>query len=330
VSRQTVRNKAMRVEELAYVPARAAETPEELHIFADEDHVPMQDGKSRNVNLVTVSEGLRRVCKGRNELIGPMHVQGFRVRPEDHWQYVSALCEAKYDMARVRRVCIHGDGASWIKCGAEYFADAIHVLDMYHLNKYMKKLTAGAVCEGSHDVLWGAIKDDDATKFAAAVDGLVKEMDLRGAEGVFTKKTKSVREAGEYIRSNWDAIQRRMDKSMQGSCTEPMISHVLSERLSRNPMGWSEDGLAQMAMIRVFTKNGGAVRERHIMQSPRIKDRKAPRSIERYREIVERQGKELLSRKRDWSIFENTLYPMGLVTGTKRAYDSLSKMRNVI
>jgi hypothetical protein len=95
-------------------------------------------------------------------------------------------------------------------------------------------------------------------------------------------------------------------------------------------MGWSEKGLAQMAMIRVYTKNGGKIEEQDILQTPRLKDEKAPRDIGRYREIVERQGKELLSKKRDWSIFEKTSYAMGLVTGTKRAYDSLSKMRTVI
>jgi hypothetical protein len=330
VSRQTVRNKVMRTGELAYMPERASETPEELHLFADEDHVSMQDGKNRNVNLVTLSEGSRKVCKGRNELINAIHVQGYKVKPEEHWGYVSALCEEKYDMPKVKHVYIHGDGASWIKGGAEYFSDAVHVLDKYHLNKYMKKLTRGAVCEEYSDVLWAAINDDDREKFGAIIREIAAEMERRGTEGVLTKKIVSVLDASEYIQSNWEAIQRRLDKNMQGSCTEPMISHVLSERLSRNPMGWSEDGLAQMTMIRVYVKNGGKVEEKDILQNPRLEDKKAPREINRYKEIVERRGKELLSKKRDWSIFENTSYSMGLVTGTKRAYDSLSKMRNVI
>jgi hypothetical protein len=330
VSRQTVRNKLMRTGEIAFVPGRAPETPEELHLFADEDHVAMQDGKSQNVNLITISEGSRKVCNGRNELIGAIHVQGYKIKPEEHWRYVSALCEDKYDMSKVRHVYIHGDGASWIKCGTEHFTDAVHVLDKYHLNKYMKKLTRGAVCEEFRDGLWKAIKEDDRKKFGAIVDGMAGKMEKMNAEGVLAKKAASVKDAGAYIESNWEAIQRRLDKDMQGSCTEPMISHVLSERLSRNPMGWSEDGLAQIAMVRVYAKNGGKVEEKDIIAVPRLKDRKAPDSIGRYREIVERQGKEFLSKKRDWSIFERSSYTMGLVTGTKRAYDSLASMRNVI
>jgi hypothetical protein len=330
VSRQTVRNKVMRTDELAYVPEQAPVTPEELHIFADEDHVSMQNGKSQNVNLITISEGSRKVCNGRNELIGAVHVQGYRIKPEEHWQYVSALCEERYGMSKVRHVYIHGDGAPWIKEGTEYFANAVHVLDKYHLNKYMKKLTCGAICEECGGELWNAIKEDDRRKFGAIVDWIISKMEQMNVEGVLTKKAASVRKAGAYIQSNWEAIQNRQEKGMQGSCSEPLISHVLSERLSRNPMGWSEDGLAQITMVRVYAKNGGNVEDKDIMSTPRLKEKKAPIAIGKYREIVERQGKEFLSKKWDWSIFEKPSYTMGLVTGTKRAYDSLSKMKTVI
>jgi hypothetical protein len=330
VSRQTVRNKLMRTEELAHVPAKAEDTPEELHVFADEDHVAMQSGKSRNVNLISVSEGSRKVCKGRNELVSPMHAQGYKIKPKKHWKYVSALCGEKYDMSKVKRVYIHGDGAEWIKHGTDYFADAVHVLDKYHLNKYMKKLTAGAVCENYDTILWHAIRKDDRAGFECLVHKMASGMDRLNTEGVLAKKAQSVRDAGAYILSNWDAIQRRQEEGMQGSCTEALISHVLSERLSRNPMGWSEDGLAQMAMLRVYRANGERVRAENIKASPRLKEKKAPRDIEKYREIAERQGKELLSKRRDWSIFEKPSYRMGLVTGTKRAYDAMSRMRTAI
>jgi hypothetical protein len=329
VSRQTVRNKLLRTSELAYVPERKEVTPEALHIFADEDHVAMQSGKSHNVNLVTVSEGSKEVCKGRNALIDPMHIQGYRIKPERLWSYVAALCEEKYDMSEVKKVYIHGDGAGWIKCGTECFADAAHVLDAYHLNKYMKKLTAGPVCEDYRIALWKAVKDKDKAGFNSRVGDLVEEMLRLNAEGVLTKKVKSVRDAGDYILSNWDAIQLRRSPGMQGSCTEAMVSHVLSERLSRNPMGWSEDGLAQMSMLRVYVSNGGCVRESDMGSSPRCEGRQAPKYIEKYKGLVEAQEREVISKRRDWSLFEKPSFTMGLVSGTKRAYDSLAKTRYV-
>jgi hypothetical protein len=329
VSRQTVRNKLLRTAELAFVPEKKGSTPEVLHIFADEDHVAMQSGKSRNVNLVTVSEGSKEVCKGRNGLIDPMHLQGYRIKPEELWGYVAALCEEKYDMPEVKKVYIHGDGADWIKGGTERFMDAVHVLDAYHFNKYMKKLTVGPVCEGYRMVIWKAVKDKDKAGFNRLIGDLVEEMTRLNEEGVLTKKVMSVRDAGNYILSNWDAIQLRRNPGMQGSCTEAMVSHVLSERLSRNPMGWSEDGLAQMSMLRVYVSNGGCVSEGDMGLSPRCEDRQAPRYIERYKGLVEAQECEVMSKRRDWGLFEKSSFTMGLVSGTKRAYDSLAKTRYV-
>ena len=59
ISRQSVRNKMMNTGEVLYVPEKAESTPETLHIFADEDHVNLQDGKNTVVQLITVCEGKR-------------------------------------------------------------------------------------------------------------------------------------------------------------------------------------------------------------------------------------------------------------------------------
>ena len=55
------------------------------------------------------------------------------------------------------------------------------------------------------------------------------------------RQTKAVKEFGSYIRNNWEEIVRRKRLDIPGSCTEGQISHVLSERFSRDPMGWSFD-----------------------------------------------------------------------------------------
>ena len=65
-------------------------------------------------------------------------------------------------------------------------------------------------------------------------------------------------------RKNWDSIVERLNGGHFGSCTEPLISHILSERLSRNPLAWSREGLGKMAMLRIFTENGGKAAAEHI------------------------------------------------------------------
>src|SRR3712207_8131256 len=53
-------------------------------------------------------------------------------------------------------------------------------------------------------------------------------------------------EACNYIINNWDGIVNRYTLDIPGSCTEGQVSHVLSERFSRNPMGWSKIGRAHV------------------------------------------------------------------------------------
>ncbi len=70
-----------------------------------------------------------------------------------------------------------------------------------------------------------------------------------------------------YFQNNWDSIVERVSAKYCGSCTEPTDSHVLSERLSRAPLAWTREGLAKVAMLRVYRENGGTVTADHIRVS---------------------------------------------------------------
>ncbi len=67
-----------------------------------------------------------------------------------------------------------------------------------------------------------------------------------------------------FFQNNRDSIVERLNGNYCGSCTEPLVSHVLSDRLSRNPLAWSKESLGKMAMLRVFEENGGKVSANHI------------------------------------------------------------------
>ena len=73
VSRQTVKNKLRAVGKLEKAAPKEKRVASELHIFADEDHVHLQEGKNRMVPLITLSEGIQAVHKGRNVLMNPVH-----------------------------------------------------------------------------------------------------------------------------------------------------------------------------------------------------------------------------------------------------------------
>ena len=331
ISRQSAWNKAMNTGEVAYIPEPSDNTPEVLHIYADEDHVTLQDGSNTIVSLVTVCTGKRAVCKGRNELIEPFHVQGYGMSKETLWDYVYALCAEKFDMERVGKVYIYGDGAAWIQGGLAVFPNAAYVLDTFHYKKRMRSLFSGEV--GSQYVLKAhtAVTNNDIASFRATaqtmLDATLRNMPEDKAR---EKKAERINNNIYYITNNWESIQNSRLPDVIGSCTEALVSHVLSERLSRNPMGWSKKGLSKMAMLRVYVLNGGKIMPsdtiawKHSDRRLRVADK-----IIKYDNIVKLQNDDIFKDVKSWRWFEVDCKISGKTTGTKVVLDSLQKLRNV-
>lgn len=76
------------------------------------------------------------------------------------------------------------------------------------------------------------------------------------------------------------------------------VSHVLSERFSRDPVGWSEECLGKLSQSRVYLKNGGKLTREDFKEKDENISGK-----ERYGEYGERMMKEAVEGCFDWSIF---------------------------
>lgn len=333
VSRQTAWKKAMGIGETYLIPERVKETPEVLHIFADEDHVHLQNGKSAILPLVTVCGGKKAVCEGRNELVDPVHIGGYGLKPEEHWSYVYAVCAAKYDMGKVRKVIIYSDAAKWIKESRWFFPNPVYVLDDYHYRKHLKTLLAGDICSRYTLPVYSAIRQNRKNSFQVLMEE-IEEAVLTGMPECREreKKLERVREEGAFLLAHWDAVQKREDPDSIGSCSEALVSHVYSERFSRNPMGWSKAGLEKMTMIRVFIKNGGRVIPLDIGLDKRThEERSASRGrIEKYAALVRRQEAELLGEVKNWKWFGREDVMMSQArSGTRHALRLLGKTQNI-
>lgn len=251
VSRQTVSNKVSGLREVVRDVERVEHTPEELHIFADEDHVHMKDGRNAIVPLVTISEGIDTSDPKRHRLINPLHIAGYGMEAEAFDEQVEACVNERYDINAVKRVYIHGDGAGRIARLGERFPNAGHVLDGFHLEKYLKKLGRYNGAAQRMGALRAALRDGNWKTYKKLL------------ENIYVLQTEEDRERCKpiirYLWNNREAAHLRYDPDICGSCTEALVSHVLSERLSRTPLAWSERGLQKMTMLVVYRKNGGKV-----------------------------------------------------------------------
>ena len=88
---------------------------------------------------------------------------------------------------------------------------------------------------------------------------------------------------------------------------------MLSERFSRDPLGWSDVCLGKLTSARVFVKNGGKI----------TKDVFRRNTEEKYTEYADRFIEENMRGTFDYSIFENELPIFDTDSGTQHAIRNL-------
>ena len=329
ISRQTLDNRLLAMISPVTDITRLDNTPKEIHIFADEDHVNIRPKKNAVVPIVTVTEGIDTSNEKRHKTISPISFQGYGMRNECFTENVVAAIYERYDMEKVSRTVIHADGGGWIRSLGDLIPESVYVMDGFHLQKYMKKLYSLPGALQYAGVMNKAITENDHEAFTKYSERIKEKQD--------EKRIKKYSEIMTYFHNNWNAIAARRSGEYCGSCTEPLVSHILSERLSREPLAWSEEGAAKMSMMRVYVKNGGRITAENIRVSrskeDRINDHKALKDgLEIYNEYAEKQIQAVLDGDYDWSIFENECFASGFsygkLTGTTVLLKALAKEKH--
>jgi hypothetical protein len=217
ISRQTVMKKLRKTHGLKVEvpPKREVKV---LHVDADEDHVSLQDGSNAIVPIVTVHEGLKKVCKGRNRCLNAHHISTYGKTSEELWLEVANWIYDAYEVDSLETIYIHGDGAKWIKEGLEALPKAKFVLDKYHLNKAIMNST-GAQPE-RRKKLHKILKNADKKGFKKIVKEMIEEAKSENEQ-------KRIKEFRQYVLNNWAGIEIYQTKECGGSSTEAHVSHVL-------------------------------------------------------------------------------------------------------
>ena len=302
-----------------YEPKRKVK---ELHLFADEDHVHMQrEGKtkgkkSRMVPLVTVTEGVEEESKGRNRTINAMHFVDENFDTKALWKSVEGYIGASYDIESIERIYIHADGGKWITNGLASFSNVTRVMDGFHLEKRLKEVSRNFPGSNLRQRIKAAIEKGDRKK----LDMLMQEMYARSQD---KKQIEYTTKLGRYLTENFEEIRNRLKSDTVGSCTEGQVSHILSTRFSRNPMGWSEEGLGKLSKQRVYIKNKGKIEASDFKK----KDKSGGDS---YREYADRIIEEACRGAKDFSIFEKQGPIFDGASGTQMAIRHMGMRKDIL
>jgi len=309
VSKQTVKNKIHQLEfpKNEENPDRKKEV-EYLYIDADEDHASLQfrekkgdltknENHQKNNCLITklvyIYEGIEKESpkSKRHCLINPYYFCGVNNGDDNlkFWDEIYEYLDDHYDLEKVKKIYVNSDGGSWIKAGMKRIAGVTHVLDEFHLEKYLTRLTSHMKDSRTDaaDELRKAIRSKTKREFNELVDHL--EGYLEGETGL-----KRMEEARKYIQSNWMSAKLRLQHKdgIKGSSTEGHVSHVLSSRMSSRPMGWSKKGAAKMAQLRAYHQNGG-----NILELVKAQPRELPKAAGAEYEVL--SGAEILESEKN-------------------------------
>ena len=160
-----------------------------------------------------------------------------------------------------------------------------------------------------------ALLKDDRDRANDILRSLWKKADTK-------QEQKELSDFKAWLFRHWEEIVRRKTENLPGSCTEGEISHILSERFSRDPQGWSKKALGKLSKLRVYVKNGGII-TKEVFDSEGA-------GAESYSEYVEEMTREYLNKAVDWSLFEAEPPIYDGASGTQHLIHELGKHRNVL
>jgi len=294
ISDSTVMNKVHKLEgldeELEDKEEDNKREVEVLYIEADEDHVALQSGRNAIAKLVYVHEGYQEEYdkeSSRSRLKNVKYIAGEYKESEEIWLEVVDYLYETYDMDRVKKIFIGGDGDPWIKEGLNWLPEAKFILDRYHLNDYV--ITATVHSKKHRNMLWGALNTANRDKVSILFSDLIGR-----AED--DRRKERIREARHYIYNQWEGIKNAAeDKDAINPSAEGHVSHILASRLSSRPMGWSKIGMDRMSKLRAFKFNGGTEKDIFALIRKRDRDREKQDFLEKM--TAKKPGKNTLAGK---------------------------------
>ena len=203
----------------------------DLHIVADEDHVASQfwekkgdlkiSSAGNKINTIidkiivlfedVVDDAPEGSKNHRYRLVGKHTFCGVYKGTENNykfWQEVQDYISANYDLDVLERVYIAGDGAAWIRIGAEVLLNGRFVLDKFHMMKYLNQ----AVChleneDEMKEYMWECINETDKDGLKTAFKSILEVADKD------TNKYEEVKASRDYFMNNWDGIEIRITES---------------------------------------------------------------------------------------------------------------------
>lgn len=192
------------------------------------------------------------------------------------------------------------------------------MIDGFHFERDLKRIAGNFQGRNIRQRIHKALEKEERKK----VERILQEMMEQSED---EKTLERGKEFGAYVFNHWDEVVTRKKGDLPGSCTEGQVSHLLSKRFSRDPMGWSEKGLGKLSAARIYVKNGGKLSYKDFEKED------GKKGTRKYRDYAEQMINEMVENSLNWSIFGQTeVGAFDLASGTQRTLSQIGRSRTLL
>jgi len=236
----------MEIEEVydgGVIPESEGRTVPYLFVEADGTSIALQREEARRaeVKVGIAYEGWGEVSKGRYKLKEKTVYTGI-MGGDRFWEGFSLVLSKKYDLSQIDKVVVGGDGASWVKEGAELLG-GIYELDKFHLKRALHRGLANdpLVAEVYQACITGATDKADRLLIEAQQKGDAdRRKEIMGLRGYLIANCYGLRDyrlevGGDGLRG-LGAIEGNVDK-------------LIANRMKKRGMSWTINGAQRMARL---------------------------------------------------------------------------------
>lgn len=268
-----------RLNELGELPGGEGRMAPRLLLEGDGVMIALQREKEKKaeVKVGIAYEGWEEVGKDRHRL--SQKTCYCAIAGEDSfWEGFTLKLAQKYDLAGIRDIVVGGDGASWVKTGADLFQGTFQ-LDRFHLLRALRR-ALGADTALIPQVYTACDRGDWPAALAL----------LNQARGRTRGEPKEkIDRLIVYLTDNLAGLKDyRLDRGIEGKALrrtgaiESNVDKLVANRMKKRGMSWTKKGARRMVCLLVAAAEGNLSR---LLRSPRIPER-ANLSLKKVRRML--------------------------------------------
>ncbi len=281
IPRQTIYNLLHRRGKILLQPATVKYTPDTLYIMADEKWIPLQGECTSErqhikemVKMAICFEGKENILRkdgtstDRFQLKNKYIYGACTSERNNFWESLLNQLSYRYDLNKVKKIYILGDGGSWIKNGVQFMKmshnEVKAALDRFHANQAIHRMTSDKAFQ---DILTRHLYELNREEFDTVAE-------IARSYCTTDKEIETFENNLNYIHRHWNEFKVMMKEVKIGCSMEQAISHILASHFTSVPKAYSRKNLPLYLNSRLLSENKEDVLLTHLMAIEKAQDTK--------------------------------------------------------